>query len=101
MAGIRRSHSDRITTKKFRCFGFVPLLLVLAGTTGVHAQTTTTGAIIGRVTDQSGAVVPNASVTLIQLSTGAKRSATSDDIGVYRFSLLPPGSYAATFSATG
>ncbi|MFP5277280.1 MAG: carboxypeptidase regulatory-like domain-containing protein [Acidobacteriota bacterium] len=56
----------------------------------------------GQVTDQSGAAVPNAMVTLTNPSLGLKYTAKSDATGFYRFTNLPPGQgYIATFSATG
>lgn len=80
---------------------FVLLLILSAGVTEAHAQTTATGSVVGTVSDSSGAIVPNVTVELTQVSTGTKRNAITDNIGVYRFSLLPPGNYAATFSAPG
>jgi hypothetical protein len=56
----------------------------------------------GEVTDQSGAAVPNVSVTLKNASTGVKYSVTTNAVGFYRFSEIPPGQgYEAVFAATG
>ena len=56
----------------------------------------------GDVSDASGASVPNANVTLENKTTGAKFTTTSNGIGFYRFSEIPPGQgYDAIFSAKG
>jgi len=82
------------------------LALALAGLFTVcipclFAQTAGTGAISGTVTDPSGAVVAQVSVTAIRVDTGETRTATSDASGAYRFSLLLPGNYRLKFSAVG
>jgi hypothetical protein len=65
------------------------------------AQTASTGAVTGTVTDPSGAVVQKVEVIIVSETNGAKRKATTDDDGVYRVPLLPPGSYRIEASATG
>jgi len=59
------------------------------------------GALGGRVTDQSGAVVPGASVVVRNLATGVKESAETNDAGLYRLPALMPGSYSITASLKG
>ena len=58
----------------------------------VRAQVTTAD-VVGRVTDPSGAVVPNAKVTIQNTGTGAVRSMNTTESGDYVFNLLPIGSY--------
>ena len=60
-----------------------------------------TGAISGRVTDGSGAVVRGASLVLQNLNTGVQQSVATNRIGLYRFSALVPGTYSITVSARG
>jgi hypothetical protein len=60
-----------------------------------------TGALSGRVTDQSGAAVPGASVAVQNLETGVKQSAGTNAIGLYRFPVLMPGSYSIWASFKG
>src|SRR5690349_7066714 len=58
-------------------------------------------AIQGVVQDQSGAVIPNATVTLRNLSTGVALKTQSAESGVYRFSSLAPTRYEVTAEAAG
>ncbi len=60
-----------------------------------------TGAISGRVTDPSGAVVPGAPVVLRSLATGVEQSGATNRTGFYRFSALMPGTYSVTVSVQG
>ena len=53
----------------------------------------TFGDISGRVTDPSGAGVPNSAITLTNTATNAVRSAESSGEGLYTFSSVPPGVY--------
>lgn len=59
------------------------------------------GSLTGNVTDPSGAIVPGANVEALNVSTGVSRQTTSDDRGVYLFTLLQPGIYKVTISASG
>lgn len=55
-----------------------------------------TGQILGKVTDEKGAVVPGATVTIKSVNTGAERTATSGDDGSYIVTNLQPGIYEVT-----
>ena len=59
------------------------------------------GSVSGAVTDASGAVVPNAKVTISNDATGLKREATSDATGVYRVLDLPQGTYTIEVTVSG
>src|SRR5579871_4284606 len=65
------------------------------------SQSITTGGISGTVADPSGAVVPNATITLKSLDKGFTQTATSNADGVYHFALLAPGNYSLSATATG
>jgi hypothetical protein len=52
-----------------------------------------TGSFAGSVTDSTGAEVPNAKITALNLSTGIPRSAETDESGTYRITNLKPGIY--------
>jgi hypothetical protein len=59
------------------------------------------GDLTGTVTDPSGAVVPNATVSLKNNGTGQTRTTTANNTGSYRFSLLQPGTYTVSATASG
>jgi hypothetical protein len=76
--------------------------IALSASLSIAAQAQSyTGSITGIVTDQNGAIVANANVSLTSVETGLTRSATSDSEGAYFFTSLPPGSYNLRVSATG
>jgi hypothetical protein len=76
------------------------LLAVLAMATVVAAQTSN-GTLVGAVTDQTGAVVPNVDVKALSPQFGEVHSATTDSVGTYRIDGLQPGVYSVTFTASG
>jgi hypothetical protein len=65
------------------------------------AQTSSSGTIIGTVTDPSRAAVPGAKVTLVNSGTSQSRVTNTDARGGYIFPNIPPGVYSITVSATG
>jgi hypothetical protein len=62
---------------------------------------TDTAAVVGTVTDPSGAVLPNATVTITNVATGAKRTTQTSSVGDYILPLLQVGTYKVTIEATG
>jgi hypothetical protein len=80
------------------------LLLVVLFVTAARslmAQSAGTSGLSGTITDPSGAAIPNVTVTLTSNDTNQARTATTGSDGQYKFTLLPPGSYKARFSAMG
>ena len=65
------------------------------------AQSAGTSALAGTVTDPSGAAIPNVTVTITSNATGQSRTSTTGSDGTYRFTLMPPGNYKVSFSASG
>jgi Carboxypeptidase regulatory-like domain len=61
----------------------------------------TTGSIVGTVTDPSKAVIPDADVTVKNLSTGVTSSTKSNNSGHYEFLSLPAGQYMETVLHAG
>ncbi|HET8549271.1 MAG TPA: TonB-dependent receptor, partial [Bryobacteraceae bacterium] len=59
------------------------------------------GSIVGTVEDPSGAVVPNATVTIVSTETGATREVQADSSGRYSIPNVLPGRYDMTVKATG
>jgi hypothetical protein len=61
-----------------------------------------TGAITGRAVDTSGGALPGVTVAIASPNMiGGARTAVTDDQGVYRFTLLPGGTYTVTFTLPG
>ncbi|HEV3482339.1 MAG TPA: carboxypeptidase regulatory-like domain-containing protein [Candidatus Acidoferrales bacterium] len=77
------------------------LAVLFACASRVSAQSSTTGALTGVVTDPSGGVISGATVTLTSTTTGQVRTGTTDAGGNYKFSLIPPGTYSLKFEAAG
>lgn len=73
------------------------LSLFLAATLAASAQST--ASLSGTVTDPSGAVVPNAQITVRNLATGLDRATRSDSSGNYSVASLQPGNYSVTVHA--
>lgn len=68
--------------------------------TTAHAQTIV-GRISGTVTDGTGAVVPNATVTVTDEATQQSRTVTTDDNGFYVITNLQPSSYSIAIESQG
>ena len=76
-------------------------VLALALLPAFAAAQTATGNIEGVVTDQSGAVVPGATVLVRNMDTNLTRELTTDEQGRYRATALQPGSYEVTVTLAG
>jgi len=89
-------------TAKRLITGILAVLVIAAVMApSMMAQSLVTGDITGTVTDPSGAVVSGATVSLKSDANGSTRSATTGSNGTYRFSLLSPGSYTVSVTASG
>src|SRR6202050_2504704 len=64
-------------------------------------QGETTSAIVGQVTDATGAAIPGATVTITSRETALKRSAKTDDEGRFTLPQLKPDSYSVRVEAAG
>ncbi len=78
-------------------FAFTTLL----GACVLGAWGQSTASISGTVTDPSGAVIPNAQVTIHSLATGLDRIVSTDSDGLYAVPSLIPGDYRVQASARG
>lgn len=76
------------------------LLLLVTLCTSARAQTIT-ATLNGTVTDETGAIVLNAKVTVTAVSTGQAKTVTTDGEGRYSVPFLQPGGYSATVEAQG
>ncbi len=81
----------------------VLVLTLTLFTTGLlfSQSTVSTGSLQGTITDSSGAAVPNAKVTVTNISTGSPKSVTTNGSGFYNTGSLPPGSYRVRIEAGG
>ncbi len=61
----------------------------------------TLGGITGEVTDASGGVIPNVSITVVDESTSLTRTTTTNGSGTYALVNLPIGTYTLTYKADG
>ena len=76
-------------------------LLVLAFSAVALAQSTTTGAIGGVVTNPNKEVVSGAAVTVKNVGTNREDTATTDDTGRFKVANLQPGNYTVTVNSSG
>jgi hypothetical protein len=67
----------------------------------VSANAQAVGSISGRVLDPTAAIVPGATVTVINQGTNAERTAQADSGGYFAFPLLPIGAYTVRVTQTG
>lgn len=87
--------------KILRFVGLLVGLFVLHSCPALLGQTATSGAILGAVTDPTGAMVPNATVELTNPATNYKATAQANAKGEYTFPTVAPGNYSLTATAGG
>src|SRR4029077_14368949 len=87
----------RLAVSVFAFVGWFHILLPQVA----FSQGETTSAIIGQVSDASGAAVPRATVTVTNKQTGLRRSASTDGSGRFNFPQLKPGAYSVKVEAEG
>src|SRR6202158_4303988 len=78
---------------------FVLIILVLVISRSAWAQAT--ASLNGTVHDSTGAVVPDADVTLLDTQKGSERKTATNDAGIYVFVSIPPGVYNLTVDKVG
>jgi hypothetical protein len=78
--------------------GLLTLVLFFSAASAAHAQN---AQITGAVKDQSGAVIPGATVTARNVETGFTRVGVTDGSGDYRLPSLPPGRYSVSTELSG
>jgi Carboxypeptidase regulatory-like domain len=73
---------------------FFSCLCLVVGTTAIFAQaSSSTAELRGQITDATGAAIPNATVTLTDVSRGTTRTAVTNEDGEYVFLVIPPSDY--------
>src|SRR5436309_2118364 len=96
-AHMRTPKNLRTFSSRLAVVHGLALCLLFGGTAA--AQSTAT--LQGTVTDATGAVVPNATVTVHNQSTGEERTAQTNDTGFYIVPSLPVGTYRLQVKAPG
>src|SRR5579872_4978221 len=91
------SHDGRVTSV-FRVL-FVTLAVLFCSLAAI-AQSTS-GRILGTLTDQSGAAVGGATVAVTDVQRGTTRTVSTDETGSYAVADLPPGTYKIRIEAKG
>ncbi len=92
----------RPNTKAFSRSVQWALLAFCAGSALLSAQNVVlTGSLGGRITDESGAIVPGASVIVRNLATGVEQSVVTNHAGLYTLAALMPGTYSVTAKSRG
>ncbi len=79
----------------------VVVVLFFFGFFGAISWAQTTASIAGTVQDTSGAVIPQVTVTVTNVETGAARTVTTDDRGYYQMLSLQVGQYEISAEAPG
>jgi hypothetical protein len=77
------------------------MLLTCLGARVTLAQATNTGTVVGTVTDQSGAVIPGANITLSDVTSNNTRATVSNGTGQYVFIDVSPGTYNIVAGRSG
>ena len=76
------------------------VVALCAFTIGLYGQVVG-GTLLGTVTDPSGAVVPNAQITISNVDTGVSSSDVTNASGIYNVPNLKPGTYKIAVSSAG
>jgi hypothetical protein len=84
---------------RLRTFAILINALLLLASGGVVSSQTVQGVITGTIMDPTGAVVPNATVTITNAGTNISQTTTTGSDGSYRFPLVPPGTYVLEVKA--
>jgi hypothetical protein len=79
-------------------FALIAVLALFTSASATFAQATASGTIEGTVLDKSQSSISEAEVTITSKATGTTRSATSSDVGTFRFDLLSAGFYTVKVS---
>ncbi len=87
--------------KRGSIFRVFPVLVLIFVTLSAYAQSGNAGAVRGTINDPTGAVVPNATVTLNNARSGLLRTVQTDSTGQFVFSNVPFNSYRMSISANG
>ena len=77
------------------------VLMLLLGGVLAFGQSTSTGTVVGTITDQSGAVVPDATVSMTNIGTNSTSKTVTNSAGHYVFVNVDPGAYNLKITKQG
>jgi Carboxypeptidase regulatory-like domain len=80
---------------------WMSLVAVCLALSNVAFPQASSSSLRGTVTDPSGSALPGATVVIANAESKISRTATTGEVGDYRFLALPPGTYTLTVTATG
>src|SRR5258705_1175773 len=87
--------------RRITMLALIAALALFVGSSATFGQATASGTVEGTVLDKSQSSVSGAEVVITSKATGATRSATSSDVGTFRFDLLSAGFYSVKVSKDG
>ena len=76
-------------------------VILAAGSVAGGLAQVDTATITGKVTDTTGAAMPNVQISVVQTETNFHFSSVTNNDGIYRIQSLQPGPYMVTFEASG
>jgi hypothetical protein len=79
----------------------IVISVMTVGAAWAQTVSATTGAMNGRVTDESGAALPGVTITIASPSMQGTRSTVTSDDGSFRFPAIPPGDYSVKYELSG
>src|SRR5271170_6516901 len=92
---------DRNFSRRFKSFGCITLISICVLLAPCAFGQVDEGSMTGLVQDPTGAVVPNAKVTLLNTDQGLSQTTNTDSSGVYTFSPVRIGHYTVSATASG
>jgi Carboxypeptidase regulatory-like domain len=97
---VRKCHQPGIGNRAFH-FSLAPLIVILLALNSYGHSQTTSGSIVGSLTDQSAAVVSDTRITLTNINTTVVLTAVTNNSGFYQFVNVPPGKYQVSVEKQG
>jgi hypothetical protein len=100
---IIKRGTNMLRQKLYRTVCALTLVLCMSASAlpAMAQSQASSGQVAGVVADNQGAAVTGATVKVSNTQTGFERTMTTDDDGLYKFVLLPPGIYTITAEASG
>src|SRR5438046_2259918 len=87
--------------RKSRLIGLLVCCLLVLTCNSAFGQATASSGIQGTIVDKSQAAISGAEVTVMNKATGAVRTVKTNELGAYRFDLLPAGVYTVKATSQG